>query len=199
MLMADDNREDIVTPRPSPVTVARTLLLVVAVLPLLSALLGLVVLDELRRAYIASLGGVRGADEATGAVIGGVLACVVVLVVYAVPALLLSRPRNWVRIVVWVLTPVGVGCLAPGVLGGSSVSLPRGISPGGSSSEVTTMIGELTPGWYVPVTIVLAALSVVGLVLVAVLLALPASNAYFRTARPPVRERHAERQPQGHR
>ncbi len=183
MLVAPDFQEDIVTPRPAPVTAARALLALVAVLPLLSALLGLVVLDELRRAYIASFGGVRGADEAGGAVVGGVLACTLVLVAYAVPALLLGRPRNWVRVVVWVLTPVGVGCLAPGVFGGSSVSLPRWLSPGGSSSEVTSSIAELTPGWYVPVTVSLAGLAVLGVVGAAVLLAVPASSAYFRGVR----------------
>lgn len=185
MLGADDIREATVTPRPSTVTAARSLLGLAAVLPLLSALLGLLVLDELRRASIAAYGGMRGGDEATGAVIAGVVAGAVVLVVCAVPALLLSGARDWVRIVVWVLAPVGVCCLTPGVLGGSSVSAPRGISTGVSSDELTAMIGELTPGWYVPVTALLAGVSMLSIVLAAVLLALPASNAYFRGPHPP--------------
>lgn len=57
---ADAIQEATVTPRPSTVTAARSLLGLVAVLPLLSALLGLLVLDELRRASIAAYGGMRG-------------------------------------------------------------------------------------------------------------------------------------------
>jgi hypothetical protein len=168
------------TPRPAPVTVARWLLLVVAALPLGSALLGVGLLDELRRAYIAAYGGVRGGDEASGAAIAGVVAGVLILVVCAVPALLLGRPRNWVRIVVWVLCTLGVCCLSPGVLGGGSVTSPRILSTGASSGEITARIADTMPGWYVPVTIVLAAAAVLGVVIVAVLLALPTSNAYFR-------------------
>ncbi|WP_326999855.1 hypothetical protein OHA72_32560 [Dactylosporangium sp. NBC_01737] len=173
------------TPRPAPVTAARWLLLVVAALPMVSALLGVVLIDDLRRAYIAAYGGVRGGDEATGAVIAGVIAAGLILVVCGIPALLLGRPRNWVRIVVWVLCTIGVCCLSPGILGGTSVTSPRVTSTGTSSSEITARIADTMPGWYVPLTVVLAAASVLGVLLVAVLLALPASNAYFRRQPPP--------------
>ncbi|MEV4516305.1 hypothetical protein AB0K00_46000 [Dactylosporangium sp. NPDC049525] len=171
-------------PRPAPVTAARWLLLIVATLPLVSALLGVGLLDELRRAYIAAYGGVRGGDEASGAAIAGVVSGGLILVICAVPALLLGGPRNWVRIVVWVLCTIGVCCLSPGVLGGTSVTSPRILSSGVTSAEITARIADTMPGWYVPVTMVLAAASVLGIVAVAVLLALPASNAYFRRPAP---------------
>lgn len=172
------------TPRPAPVTAARWLLLVVAVLPMISALLGVLLIDELRRAYIAAYGGVRGGDEATGAAIAGVVVAGLILVICGVPALLLGRPRNWVRIVVWVLCTLGLCCLSPGVLGGGSVSSPRITSTGATSGEITARMAETMPGWYAPVTIVLAVASVLGVIAVAVLLVLPASNAYFRWPAP---------------
>ncbi len=168
------------TPRPAPVTAARWLLVVVGVLPMVSALLGVVLFDGVRRAYIAAYGGMHGDDEAAGAVIAGVVAAGLILVVCAVPALLLGRPRNWVRIVVWVLCVLGVCCLSPGVLGGGSVTSPRVISTGTTSGEITARMAETMPGWYVPVTVLGAVASVLGVLAVGVLLALPASNAYFR-------------------
>ncbi|MGI5184533.1 hypothetical protein ACQEVZ_50595 [Dactylosporangium sp. CA-152071] len=42
------------------------------------------------------------------------------------------------------------------------------------------------PGWYGPLTVVLAGASVAGMVAAGVLLALPASNAYFRRPSAPV-------------
>jgi hypothetical protein len=169
--------------RPAPVTTARWLLLVVGTLPLVSALLGIALLDELRRAYIAAYGGTRGGDEATVAAVAGVIVAVLILVVLAVPALLLGRPRNWARIVVWVLCTIGVCCLSPGLLGGSSVTAPRVTSTGTSTSEISARIADTMPGWYVPATVALAAASMLGIVIVGVLLALPASNAWFRSAR----------------
>lgn len=168
------------TSRPAPVAAARWLLLVVAVLPTISALIGVVLIDELRQAYIAAYSGVRGGDEATGAAIMGVIVAGVILVACAVPALLLGRPRNWVRITVWVVCAIGVCCLSPGVLGGGSMTSPRVASTGATAGEITARMAETMPGWYLPATIVLAAASVLGVLIVGVLLALPASNEYFR-------------------
>ncbi|MEU0557867.1 hypothetical protein [Dactylosporangium sp. NPDC006015] len=162
---------------------ARWLLLGVAVLTVVGALLGVVLLEDLRRAYISAYGGMRGGDEATGAAIAGVIGAVVVAGVCAVTALLLGRPRNWVRVGAWVVCAIGVCCLSPGLLGGGVVASARIVGNGAGSDEIAAAMEVAMPGWYGPLTVVLAGASVAGVVAAGVLLALPASNAYFR--RPP--------------
>ncbi|MEV4141119.1 hypothetical protein AB0J72_54270 [Dactylosporangium sp. NPDC049742] len=150
---------------------------------MVSALLGVVLLEDLRRAYISAYGGMRGGDEATGAAIAGVIGAVVVAGACAVPALLLGRPRNWVRVGAWVVCAIGVCCLSPGLLGGGVGASTRMIGSGAGPDEIAAAMEVAMPGWYGPLTVVLAGVSVAGVVAAGVLLALPASNAYFR--RPP--------------
>ncbi|MFF5227792.1 hypothetical protein [Dactylosporangium sp. NPDC000521] len=172
--------------RPGTVDAARWSLLGVAVLTVVSGLLGVVLLDDVRRAYISAYGGMRGGDEATGAAIAGVLAAVVIAVVCAVPALLLGRPRNWARVVAWAICVAGAGCLSPGLLGGGSVTSPRLVDRGAASDEIAAAMEVAMPGWYGPLTVVLAGASVAGVAAAGLLLALPASNAYFRRTPAPV-------------
>jgi hypothetical protein len=55
---------------------------------------------------------------------------------------------------------------------------------GPSAEDLEAKLAEVLPGWYEPVTIALAAISVLAMLAAIILLSLPASNAYFRRARP---------------
>lgn len=93
--------------------------------------------------------------------------------IYAVPALLLSRPRNWRRTVAWVACVLSFCWVVPGL--GGSVPTTRQLA--GADDRWAR---EALPRWYIHTTVLLAAAGLVAAVVAAVTLALRPSNVYFR-------------------
>jgi hypothetical protein len=179
--------------RPGSVTAAGYLLFLVAALIAIDAVVGFAtagtIQDAARKAYESA--GIPNADQlSSAAVIGGIVGGVVYLLLAAglvVLGVLDLRGKNPARIVTWVLAGIGVLCFCFGAVGGAvsrSVmnGLPSRSTNGVNPSDLARQIAQAEPSWLVPTQTTIAIINVIALILVIILLALPASNAYFRPA-----------------
>jgi hypothetical protein len=170
--------------RPTTVTVSSYLLYVAAAVGLISAVLSLTEVSTINSVYKDAYSGTS--SEGTEAVIVGVTVVGVVINILfaaglAILAIFNNRGRQGARITTWVIGGISLCCSGFGVAGTaltSSMNLDSGTGP--SSSEVEQRLADALPSWYTPVTVVLAAISFLSILGAIILLALPASNAYFR-------------------
>jgi hypothetical protein len=170
------------------------LLFVVAVVIAIESVITIVTVgsysEAVRRAVAAQgvADAARIADQISGFL---TVIAVVTMVVYLLLAagfvtlgLLDLRGKNPARIVTWVLAGIGVLCFGCSALGSASGGLTGlGTPPNGvDTAEVTKQIQEAIPQWVRPVQTVLVVINLLALIAIIVLLALPASNEYFRPA-----------------
>jgi hypothetical protein len=183
--------------RPGTVTAAGYLLIMVAVLLVINVVISAVTIgptiEVMRKAYAGA--GIPNSDAlvsfAQGVSIFAVVIYVLLAVGLGVLALLDLRGKNPARIVTWVLGGIGVCCLGCGTAGGAtggafSGGFSQGQQTGGpkiDAAELTRQLNEAIPAWVRPVQTTITVLGLLALLAVILLLALPASNAYFR---PPV-------------
>jgi hypothetical protein len=171
-------------PRPGSVTISSYLLYAAAVLLAVVAITGLTTLGTVSEVYGDAYAGtsVEGAEDF---VVGfSAFAAVVQLLFaagYVVLALLNNQGRNAARIATWVVAGLGVCCTGIG-LGGSAAG---GMNTGSTGDMpdpqvVQERLEAALPSWTGPLTLVCSILAFVLLLAVIVLLALPASNAFFR-------------------
>jgi len=118
-----------------------------------------------------------GSFSSIGQIVGLLLA-----VVYAVLGIFNRRGVNGARITTWVLSGVFLLCGAA-TLALSSVG-SGGTTDGVDMDKVTTAMTDAVPGWYNIFGSVAGILQILGYLVVIVLLALPASNEFFRKAPP---------------
>jgi hypothetical protein len=184
--------------RPAAVTVASYLLVLVAVLIVVSALITVATLgsysDAIRNAVAAQgvADAARIADQITGFFrVAAVIGLVVNLLLaggFVALALLDLRGKNPARIVTWVLAGLGVLCLGCSTASSASGAFTGGFTSnsanGVNASEVQRQIRESIPSWLTPLETTLAVVNLLALIVVIILLALPASNAFFRPAEP---------------
>jgi hypothetical protein len=109
------------------------------------------------------------------------------VIAYALLAVFNGRGRNVARIITWVVLGISLCCGAVG-LGGAALG---GAMGGGNSSttgidqeELTRRIEDAVPGWYNAASYTLLAFGLILAIVTIILLALPASNAYFRRPEP---------------
>ncbi|MEV1142591.1 hypothetical protein [Micromonospora sp. NPDC049799] len=179
--------------RPAVVTLAVALLVVMALAALAYAVAGLLTLggaaDDLRRAAA----GTSARPEDTDGVVAllwasGVVSAVVSVlaaVLLVALALGLRAGRPGARVGTWVVSGLGLllGCCGLAALAGQrAVPLRLGESERGTA-ELLALVGDAYPGWWIPLGAALSVGQVLGYLVVAALLALPAANAWFR--RPP--------------
>jgi hypothetical protein len=178
--------------RPGSVTAAGYLLYLVAVVIVIDAIVGIAsasaVKDATVKAYESA--GIPNADSLSGAATAGAIIGAVIYILLAVGLFVLGaldmRGKNAARIVTWVLAGIGVLCfclasvggLASGAILNSTPASPNGVS----ASDLAKQIKDAEPSWLQPTQTALAIISLLALILVIILLALPASNAYFRGA-----------------
>jgi hypothetical protein len=115
-------------------------------------------------------------------------AYIVAAIILTILAVFDAKGRNWARITTWVflgLTTLCCGCFGAtnavsgvGNLSGS-FSAPSG---GGTidQQELQRRIEQLVPSWFTPVTVAVSVIVALAGIVAIILLALPASNAYFR-------------------
>jgi hypothetical protein len=175
--------------RPGLVTAAAGLLFLIAVLLVVDAVVTLSTVNTVYEATKKAYAGLPNLDQlATGTRIGGIAFSVIYLlfaVGFVVLALLNLRGANPARIVTWVLTGLGVLCFGC-LLGLAGV----GSSFGGMGSNANTngvdvkaaarQVQDALPSWVQPVQLTSQVLTVLSAILVIILLALPAANAFFR-------------------
>jgi MFS family permease len=170
--------------RPSAVTTASTLLFVVVATNIISLIIALLPNDELSAALdefnrnhpdfqqsetITLIAGIVGISVTTLLAVGlGVL------------AFFLRRGSQGARITTWVLGGLCVLCSVCGLAGTAIGSSMSGNGNNPDVEELTRIIEENTPAWQTTLSVALTLVNLVTLIAVIVLLALPASNDYFR-------------------
>lgn len=180
--------------RPGIVTISSYLLILVAAIQVINLILTLATIGETRRvledAYRdSSVNGMDAvADFAVAAAIGASLITLLLAVGLVVLALLNNRGRNGARITTWVVGGILFCCTGGGLLSGvaGSFSGPVGGSNADmpSQEEVQRQLQDALPSWYTPVSTLLGVVAVLALLAALTLLALPASNAFFRKPQP---------------
>jgi len=172
-------------PRPTTVTVSSYLLRMTAAISLIGAGLTLSMVGRMTDVYRDLFAGTQA--EGTEAVVVGLSVIgVIINILFATGLAILSifnnRGRNGARITTWVLGGVSLCC---GGLGLASTAVTSAMNldsldGGPSASEVDSRLNEVLPSWYEPVSTTLSVTSSLAILCAVILLALPASNAYFR-------------------
>lgn len=177
--------------RPTTVTAAGYLQYLVAVLLVIIALLPLAsigkVADAFRQAYANSTTPTPD-SVATGyevAAVGGAIITIILAIALAILARFTMRGRQGARITTWVLAGLSVLCTCGGATGALGSRLTTNTSSSGvSTATVNDLVDKARPSWLVPTTSTLSVIGLLGAIAVIILLALPASNPYFRRAAP---------------
>ena len=172
-------------PRPASVTISSYLLISYAVLQLINLVAALSTLGKTQDVYRDLYAGTSAEGSESYVAAAGVISAVVGLVLavgFVVLALLNNRGKNVSRIVTWVIGALGVCCAGLGFAGTAltnSMGTPSG-SDMPSPAEVQRRIDEVLPSWYGPLTTTVSVIALLALLAALILLALPASNEFFR-------------------
>lgn len=182
---------------PAVVTTAAIIVFVIGVLGVINALLGLVTLgstiDRFRTlARAAGIAPHRINEQVSQlrvqTVITGVIALLLGLLLIAL-AYFLLKGRNAARITTWVLCGLGAVCSCCGGVGLIFLANLDNITVEGDREtqeqvEIARALSDSLPGWHVGTSGAISVLQLLGYLTVAILLALPAANAFFRKAAP---------------
>ena len=180
-------------PRPTTVTVSTYLLWVTAAMSLISGALTVSMVGRMTDVYRELYAG-TAAEGTEGFIVGFSVFAVVLNLLFAAGLAILgifnNRGRNGARITTWVLGGISLCCSGFGLAGTaltSSMNLDSsttGANTGPSSSEVQAALDRVLPSWYEPLSMVLTVISLLAILGAVILLALPASNAFFRKPAP---------------
>lgn len=174
--------------RPASVTASSYLLILFAVIQIIGLIVALSVLGTMRDVYRDAFAGTSAEGVETVAVVVSV-AVVVIGLLFAIGlvvlAVLNNKGRNASRITTWVVGGIALCCtglnLAGNALGGS-MGGQNGDVP--SQDEINRQLDAALPSWYEPVSMVLTVIGLLALLAALILLALPASNEFFRKRQP---------------
>ncbi len=180
-------------PRPGTVTAASYLLYVAAAVEVVSAIVAVSTIGAQRKAMEQAYANYPELKDAVpgitvGIGIGTAVFALLFAAAFVVLGILDGKGKNPARIVTWVLGGLAVCCFGGGLLVNASGS--SGMFGGGNTTnapdpaEVQRILNENLPSWYGPVRTALALLSLLSIIIAIILLAMPASNAYFRKPEP---------------
>lgn len=178
-------------PRPTTVTISTYLLWLTAALSLISGALAVSMVGKQADVYSELYRG-TAMEGTEGLVVGGTVFVVVLGLLFAAGLAILgifnNRGRNGARITTWVLGGISVCCSGFGLAGTaltSSMNLESSNSgTGPTANEVEAALNRVLPSWYEPLSTVLSVVSLLAILGAVILLALPASNAFFRKVQP---------------
>jgi hypothetical protein len=178
------------SPRPTTVTVSTYLLWVTAAISLITGLLTISTIGDTIDVYGDLYEG-TAAEGTEGFLVGASVLAVVINLLFAAGLAILgifnNRGRNGARITTWVLGGIALCCNGFGLAGtaltnsmdfGSSTT--TGAAAGPSPDEVQAALDRALPSWYQPVSTILSVITLLCILAAVILLALPASNAFFR-------------------
>ncbi|WP_229398948.1 hypothetical protein [Micromonospora okii] len=180
--------------RPAAVGLAAAVLVLMAAAALAHALAALAALGGTVDRFRAAAPGTATPGEIDGLVtllrltvlLPAALTVLVGVVLLGLAAGLLAR-RAGARVATWVVCGLGLasGCCGLAVLVGQR-AVPLRLSAGdrATDAELLGLVGGAYPSWWIPVNAALSVGQALGYLGVAVLLALPAANAWFRRRRP---------------
>jgi hypothetical protein len=175
--------------RPGTVTAAVFALYAMAVLSLVGMVLQLLTVGrsaDAIREYGRAVNDTATADALATVTQVSAYVIIAISLLFAIGYVLLgvfnSKGSNAARISTWVLLGLSL-CCGAGLLGLSTIG--SGMGGGGQQgnldqAELQRRIEAALPGWYTPVTITLGVVSLLLAIAAIILLALPASNDYFR-------------------
>lgn len=175
--------------RPAAVVAAATVLVLMAVGAGLYAVASLLVMGgttDRFRAAAATTG--AGAGEIDGVVsllrastvLSAVVSVVVGLLLVAL-ALGLLAGRPGARVTTWVVCGLGLlcGCCALAVLVGQRAAPLRLGADQRATADLLAQLGDAYPGWWIPLNAALSVAQVLGYLVVAALLTVPAASRFF--------------------
>jgi hypothetical protein len=174
------------------VTVSTYLLWATAAAALISGVLSVSMVGRMTDVYSELYAG-TAAEGTEGVIVGVSVFTVVINLLFAAGLAVLgifnNRGRNGARITTWVLGGISLCCSGFGLAGTALTSSMNLDSTGTgdtgpSASEVSAALDRVLPSWYEPLSLVLSVLSLLTILGAVILLALPASNAFFRKPQP---------------
>jgi hypothetical protein len=172
--------------RPGPVNLAVYGLLGLAVISLVSVILQIAVLGRTVDAARDYAGGTEEGDLVVTftQIFGYIFIAISLLFVvgYALLAVFDRRGSNVARIISWVVLGLSLCCGVTGLASSAGGTTSFGNDPNSSidQEELMRRMQDAAPDWYAPLTLLLGIVSLLAAVGVIILLALPASNEYFR-------------------
>lgn len=175
--------------RPAAVVAAAAVLVLMAVGAGLYAVTGLLIMggttDRFRSAAATTGAGTGEIDGVVSllraaTVLSAVVSVLVGLVLVGL-ALGLLAGRSGARVTTWVVCGLGLlcGCCALAVLVGQRAAPLRLGADQRVTADLLAQLGDAYPGWWIPVNAALSVAQVLGYLVVAALLTLPAANAFF--------------------
>jgi len=174
--------------RPATVSVSAYLLWATAAIVLIQSVLTLTTVSKMSDVYNDLYRGtpMEGTESlVVASSVGGVVIYVLVAAGLAILSIFNNRGRNGARITTWVLGGLMLCCGGFGLLG-TAASGPlsqlesSGNTGGPTAQELQEALDNALPSWYQPLTTTLNVVWVLAILGVVILLALPASNAFFR-------------------
>ncbi|BCB85801.1 hypothetical protein [Phytohabitans suffuscus] len=187
--MSDVSITEPARPRPATVTAAATIMIFMGVAGLVNAVVGLAaiggVVDRFRDAAQATGASQSDIDGLAGLAWGTVIVGAVLSVLFATLLIALGlgnlQGRNGARIATWIVSGLGLFCGCCGLLAVISQSaLTWNVSTDSQTQDLTQALTDAYPGWWIGLNGVVSAGQALGYLVVALLLALPASHPYFR-------------------
>lgn len=182
--------------RPGVVTAASYLLYLVAASQVVGGVIVIGGLDAMQRAYEHAYADFPELRDAAG---GIALVTVGISVVFALIfaagfitlGILDGKGKNAARIVTWVMAGLGVCCFGAGSAGQALNGMLSGMGGTGGTNqpdpaEIQRTLTEALPSWYYPATTAINVINLLAVIAVIILLALPASNEFFRRPAPAV-------------
>ncbi|MBV1852122.1 hypothetical protein [Catellatospora tritici] len=183
--------------RPGPVTLSAMLLHLVAALLVITAAIQVYTATQIPAGLIEDIYVDAGADREMASSFGSIFTVMffiiagvylLVAIMFVVLGLFTGKGKQWARITAWVFSGLGICCYGCGLVSNGANGMLSGMSgqnTGGiDQSEITARVADITPGWATPVSIALSVIGLLALIAVAVLLALPPSNNFFRKPAP---------------
>lgn len=182
--------------RPVPVLISAVLMWIVALLALVSAIIGLAtmsqVVDRFRIEAVLTAASPADIDSFVNVIRAATIVTAIILVIFA---LLLAgfavgnlRGSNTTRVLTLVVCAIGVLCGCCGVIGAVGQTSATGLNTNNTDTQVAEelgrALGDAYPGWWLGVNSGLSGLQLLGYIVIAILLVLPVSNAYFRKPPP---------------
>jgi hypothetical protein len=170
--------------RPTTVTAAVYLLYLGAAIALLSAVMSLALMSDFRTAMREAYEGTAVEGQEGAAMVGVIGAAAVSLIIGAVLIMLAvfnGRGKNWARITTWVVGGIYLCCVGIGLaFQGLASGMSSNNSQGPSQEQINEAMERNLPGWYLSLSTPLTVISLLAVLATIILLALPASNAFFR-------------------
>jgi hypothetical protein len=174
--------------RPTTVNVAVILLYVAAALEIINAIASIASYSAFNDAYKAAYAGTTLENQSGGAavqVIATVIISLVLAAIFIVLAILDGRGNRVGRILTWVFGGLALCCTAGAFglssFGKSAYDAQRENNPSlPTYDQLQDNISNALPSWYTPVTTIAGIGVLLAVILVIILLALPASNPFFR-------------------